>query len=73
MTTATRINVVGIDSNDARWFWQKDSNSWNLYADLATNFPTVQIAESAAGRIRAGERLKDPEDRMDVIFVKEVT
>lgn len=72
MTTSTRINVVGIDSNDTRWFWQKETQSWNLYADKATNFLSIQIAESMAGRVRAGERLKDADDRMDTIFVKEV-
>ena len=73
MSNGTRVNIIGIDSNDTCWFWQDDSNSWNLYAHLATNYRTAQIAESQAGRIRSGERLKDPEDRMDIIFVKEVS
>lgn len=69
----TRINIIGIDSNDVRWFWQHDMNSWNLYAEKATNYLSVKAAEFYASRIRANERLKDADDRMDTIFVKEVS
>ena len=67
----TRINIVGIDAQDVRWFWQHDTNSWNLYAEKASNYLTVKAAEHYASHIRAAERLKDSEDRMDTIFVKE--
>lgn len=74
MTSAgARISVVGIDENNTRWFWQIANNSWNLYADKATNFTCIQSAELYAARIRASERLKDRDEQMDAVWVEVVS
>ena len=69
----TRVNIIGFDSRNARWFWNHEKQSWNLYAHLATSFESSIEAAKAMGAVSMWQRNQDPDDRMDAISIKEVS
>ena len=71
MTTA-RINIVGYDSQDRKWFWYPWGNCWVESPHEGCNYSTKLAAAENIGMTAVWQRNQDPEDRMIRIDIEEV-
>lgn len=71
MTTA-RINIVGYDSQDRKWFWNWRFCGFQEMWSEDCRFHSKMSAASSMGHTAVWQRNQDPEDRMIRIDIEEV-